>query len=100
MPSDIPPRLVRPSPVKSFQEICDQVMLLPGEKRVYTTTRWFATGYITGFDAIEVSIVVAKLQRRGLLVDYGTEMTSRVCRDYIIIREVLPELKAEAKLLK
>ena len=97
MPTDVP-KLVQASSIRSFESICYETLKVPGEKLLYTYIREYATGNTIGYDPIEVSIVVAKLQRRGLLVDYGTEMTSKVCRDYIIIKEVQPELKVEAKL--
>lgn len=104
MPSDYQPppfslpRLIKAKDQPSFEAICNKVLQVPGENKVYTYIRDY-NGKMMGYDAYDISITVANLKRRGLLVDYGTEMDDKACRDYIIIREAPVELHAEAKKL-
>lgn len=77
---------VRYDSSKRFEDVCNLALKQGGQYQITWKTRDFKTNETVGYDEYDVGIVVAKLKKNGLLVDYGTLMTSKECKDYIIIR--------------
>lgn len=91
MPIDQPP---------SFEARVEQVMKIPGRSLIYWKVRTFSTERVQYFyDPAEVSDVYRRLEYQGVHLDYGTEMDSKTCKDYIQVEMPEPELKAVAKKL-
>jgi hypothetical protein len=100
MSMDAPMRMEQICTRETLEKKCSEALKKPGDHIIFVRTRVFSTQQIIEYDPIDVSIVTAKLQNRGLLVDYGVSMDSKTCSNYIIIRQNPTVLTVTAEVKK